>query len=155
VTKAKTSEHHRQREQWFKNRIAYDKLQVDRLKALGLSDAINADILKNPGDFANAILDTLGRRALEVSNDPEAGPNMVKIWMSLYLQAISFERNHDFRERRMKLRETEVSMRKEKFDKLKKTFQNSRLTDEERAKRCREIFALNEEAKNGHNGSTA
>jgi hypothetical protein len=165
VTKEKATRLQRARQQayrvqWFENKIAYDQLQIDRLKALGLSDSLNADIKKNPGDFANAILDTLGRRALEISNDPQAGAGMVKIWLSLYLQAISFERNQNIRERKMALREMEVSMRKEKFDKLKKTVQNSRLSDEEKAKRCREIFNLSNEDKaqtqtNGNNGFAA
>ena len=159
AAKATPAQAKRQRDyrvQYFKNKIAYDQLQVDRLKALGLSAALNADIKKNPADFADAILDTLGRRALEISNDSEASAFMIKTWLTLYLQAISFERNQDIRERRMALREQEVAMRKEKFDKLKKTVQNSRLTDEEKAKRCREIFALPNEPSqphtNGHNG---
>jgi hypothetical protein len=162
VTKATPAQRKRQltyRQQWFKNRIAYDQLQVERLKALGLSDALNEDIKKNPADFADAILDTLGRRALEISNDPEASAAVIKMWLSLYLQAISFERNFNIRERRMKLREQEVALRKQQFNKLKKTIQDPKLSAEERARRCREIFTLEPDKAqpnaNGHNGSSA
>jgi hypothetical protein len=162
VTKATPQRRTRQRTlsvQYFKNKIAWDKLQVDRLKALGLSDALNEDIKKNPGDFADAILDTLGRRALEISNDPEASAGIIKVWLGLYLQAISFERNFNIRERRMKLREQEVALRKQQFNKLKKTIQDPKLSAEERARRCREIFTLEPDKTqinaNGHNGTSA
>jgi hypothetical protein len=145
------------RQQYFKNKIAYDQLQVDRLKALGLSDAINEDIKKNPGNFTAGIVDTLKRRSLEISNDPEASAGMVRVWLSLCLQAISFEQMQGLRERKMRLREREVALREKQFSKLKKTIQDPKLGAEERARRCREIFTFNEpdKAQNSHNGSSA
>jgi hypothetical protein len=144
------------RQRYFENKIAYDQLQVDRLKALGLSDALNEDIKKNPADFTSSIVDTLKRKTLEISNDKEASAGVVNMWMNLCLRAISFEQMQGLRERKMRLRELEVALRKEKFDSLKRTLKNSRLSDEQKAQRCREIFALSNEPKqtqaNGENG---
>jgi hypothetical protein len=143
-----------QREQYFKNKIAYDQLQVDRLKALGFSEALNADIKKNPADFTTGIVDTLKRRALEISNDPEATSGMVRIWLTLCLQAISFEQMQGLRERKMRLREREVALREKQFNKLKKTMQDPKLNAEERARRCRQIFTLTNEPDEAQTGGS-
>ena len=164
MTKATPQQRRHQRsyrQRYFENKIAYDQLQVDRLKALGLSDALNEDIKKNPADFTSGIVDTLKRKTLEISNDKKATAAVVNMWMNLCLRAISFEQMQGLRERKMRLREREVALREKQFSKLKRTIQDPKLGAEERARRCREIFTLSlepDEAQtqtNGHNGSSA
>lgn len=88
--------------------VCQPQLLARRARAVQTSEEVAAEALKNPGQFDEATIDSLKRRAFELSIAPDANPKDVKAIFALVLKARDQEldaREQQLNEKRFK-RET-------------------------------------------------
>ena len=139
---------------YYHRTVALEILE-QRDKTAGVTAEINKQIGKAPADYAKAILDTLGRKSVEQTNDPAAHPKVIDIWVSMFAKI----QEQEIRKRALKIKERRIRMLERRDAEARETMQNSKLTDAEKAAGIYRIFYPSSHAtdeapteKNGTNG---
>lgn len=133
----------------YYRRIFADEIIEQRSKTADVTETLNKAITRKPADYAKAILDTLGRKSVELSNNATAHPKIVRYWIDMYAKLEELE----LRKRIIRVKEQRIKLLKKQADQARATAMNSKLNPEEQATRMREIFSLSlDQAQTGGNG---
>jgi len=136
----------------YYHRFVASEIIEERQRAIGIATELNKEIKALPCDYAQAILDGLGRRTTELSNEPEIHPKVLQIWVDMFNRTEELE----LRKRILRLKERRMDLLEKQAAEARETVQDSKLTDEERAERMRQIFNVSfrdheeQPQKNGH-----
>lgn len=105
-----------------------------RRQAVSVADEVAAEAEKSPGQFDQATIDALKQKAFELAIQPMADHKAVKSIFSLLLKA----RDQDLESRRIAVLEAKAA----KADAAEKIATDSGLSEEERATRMKQLFAM-------------
>jgi hypothetical protein len=120
---------------YYHNTFAHEILE-QRDKIAGVTETLNKAITRKPEDYAKAIVDSLGGKSVELSNNPEAHPKVIKVWVDMFCKLEELQ----LRKRIIKVKERRVRILEKQAAEARETAQDSKLTAEEQAERIREIF---------------
>jgi hypothetical protein len=122
----------------YYHRYVAAEIIEERQRALGIATQLNKEIKARPCDYAEAILDGLGRRTTELSNEPEIHPRVLQIWVDMFNRSEELQ----LRKRILRVKERRLDLLEKQAEEARKTALDSELTDEEKAQRIRQILKL-------------
>jgi hypothetical protein len=136
----------------YYHRVIADEILEQRDKIAGVTETLNKEITRKPEDYARAIVDTLGRKSVELTNNPAAHPKVIKVWVDLFCKT----QEQEIRKRIIKVKERRIRLLEKQAAEARETAEDSQLSAEQRAERIRRIFSPSlDEVQTGGNGFTA
>jgi hypothetical protein len=122
----------------YYHNIFADEILEQRDKIAGVTETLNKEITRKPADYIKAILDTLGRKSVELSNNPQTHPKVVRYWIDMLCKL----QEQDLRKRALRVKERRLRLLEEQNKEARETAMNSSLSEEQISKRLREIFKV-------------